>query len=325
MIYLNENGGRQEIWIPLKGKANGYNGTTAPLYEEITENGEYVWDRSNGFSPVTVKVDVPQSSKVDLAANGIKLSQSTFSEVPDFFDFSNCTDMSNMFENCTKLTSVPDLGKNRLTATKSMFRQCFKLTSVPMMDTSEVSDMDGMFSSCESLTEIPQLDMGKVNTAVAMFQNCLQITTIPQLDFSNVNRMSSMFQYCSALKSLPKLDTGNVEDMGVVFNSCSNLETIAQLDVTKVLYFWYTFSGCSSLTSLTLAGPLNANLELKDSPLNEDSIKSVLTAASKTTNTTAKTLSFKEGSMLKDSDGVWAALISECTGKGWTIQNLTLA
>lgn len=324
MIYLNESGGRQEIWIPLKGKANGYNGTTAPLYEEITENGEYVWDRSNGFSPVTVKVDVPQSSKVDVAANGIKLSQSQFTEVPGFFDFSNCTDMSNMFENCTKLTSVPDLGKNRLTATKSMFRQCFKLTSVPMMDTSEVSDMDGMFSSCESLTEIPQLDMGKVNTAVAMFQNCPQITTIPQLDFSNVTRMSSMFQYSSALKSLPKLDTGKVDDMGVVFNYCTNLETIAQLDVTKVLYFWYTFSGCSSLTSLTLVGSLNANIEFKDSPLNEDSIKSVLTAASKTTNTTAKTLSFKEGSTLKDSDGVWAALISECTNKGWTINNLTL-
>lgn len=325
MIYLNENGGRQEIWIPLKGKANGYNGATAPLYQEITENGEYVWERSNGFSPVTVKVDVPQASKVDVAANGIKLSQSQFTEVPDFFDFSNCTDLSGMFKDCTKLTTIPDLSKNRLTATKSMFSGCFRLTSVPQLNTSEVSDMEGMFRGCSALTEIPQLDMGEVFTAIAMFQSCNRLTTIPPLDFSRVNRMSSMFQYCYALKSLPKLDTGNVDDFAVVFNMCSNLETIAQLDVTKVSSFWYTFSGCPSLTSLTLAGSLNASLELKYSPLNGDSIKSVLTAASKTVNTDAKTLTFKEGSTLTDTDGVWAALISECTGKGWSIKNLTLA
>lgn len=253
MIYLNENGGRQEIWIPSKGKANGYNGATAPLYQEITENGEYVWERSNGYSPVTVSVDVPQTGKVDVAATGTRLSYSTFTTVPDIYDFSNCT------------------------------------------------DMNFMFCSCQLLV------------------------TIPQIVTSKVTRMFYMF-YCDyALETIPPLDTRNVWEMTYMFIYCNKLTTVQQLDTSKVTNMSGMFSHCTSLTSLNLVGSLNTSLELNDSPLNEESIKSVLTAASKTTNTDAKTLTFKEGSTLKDTDGVWAALVAECTTKGWTIQNLTLA
>lgn len=301
MIYLNENGGRQEIWIPLKGKANGYNGTTAPLYEEITENGEYVWDRSNGFSPVTVKVDVAGGGKVDVGALGIKLQGSSFAEVPDAFDFSNCTSMENMFYNCYNLTTVPAINTSKVTQMGSTFFNCTKLTTVSRMNTSKVTRMRYMFFNCSALATIPQLDTSNVKDMGDMFYNCRNLTTIPAIDTSSATYMGRMFYYCAKLTTIPQLDMSN----------CTNLEDI--------------FIACRALTSLTLVGSLNADLELKHSPLNEDSIKSVLTAASKTTNTTAKTLTFNTGSTLKDSDGVWAALISECTGKGWTIQNLTLA
>lgn len=352
MIYLNENGGRQEIWIPLKGKANGYNGTTAPLYEEITENGEYVWDRSNGFSPVTVKVDVKGGGKVDVGALGIKLQFGTFTEVPDYFDFSNCTNMYFMFNRCSSLTTAPVMDTGKVTTMEHMFQSCLNLVSFPMTDTSKVINMQGMFDGCTNLTSIPAMDTSNVTNMSEMFYGCKTLISIPQLDTSNVTEMNNMFVRCESLTTIPQLDTSSVTYMDSMFMDCTSLTTIPQMDTGKVrvmqrmfmdcsnlteilglnissmdsvgsmlLVFW----GCTSLTSLTLAGSINTDLELKDSPLNEDSIKSVLTAASKTTNTTAKTLTFKEGSTLKDSDGVWAALISECTSKGWTIQNLTLA
>ena len=54
-----------------------------------------------------------------------------------------------------------------------------------------------------------------------------------------------------------------------------------------------------------------------------DSVKSILTAASNTTNTNSKTLSFRP-IMVTDQNGELAALVSTCTSKGWTIDNLTL-
>jgi hypothetical protein len=56
--------------------------------------------------------------------------------------------------------------------------------------------------------------------------------------------------------------------------------------------------------------------------LDFDSIKSILVAMSKTTNTNAKTMKFK--STISDQNGELTALISTCSGLGWTITGLTI-
>ena len=68
---------------------------------------------------------------------------------------------------------------------------------------------------------------------------------------------------------------------------------------------------------------MNVSLSLtQSSKLDYDSVKSILTAASNTTNTNSKTLSFN--STQTDQNGELAALVSTCTSKGWTINGLTL-
>ena len=84
-----------------------------------------------------------------------------------------------------------------------------------------------------------------------------------------------------------------------------------------------TFDKCSNLKYLRLTGNLNVSLNLSNSLyLDYDSVKSVLTAASNTTNTDKKTLSFN--STLTDKNGELAGLVSTCTSKGWTVSGLTL-
>ena len=84
-----------------------------------------------------------------------------------------------------------------------------------------------------------------------------------------------------------------------------------------------TFDECSNLKYLRLTGNLNVSLNLSNSLyLDYDSVKSVLTAASKKTNTDKKTLSFN--STLTDKNGELAGLVSTCTSKGWTVSGLTL-
>ena len=56
--------------------------------------------------------------------------------------------------------------------------------------------------------------------------------------------------------------------------------------------------------------------------LTYESVKSILTACSNTTNTNSKTLKF--GRTLTDQNGELAALVATCNTKGWTISGLTL-
>lgn len=323
MIYLNENGGRQVIWIPSKGKANGYNGATAPLYQEITENGEYVWERSNGYSPVTVKVDVAggkeeQTKSVTITEN------STISVTPDTGKVLSSVDVTTDVHPKEKL--VQTITENGTTNLTGEWKDAEISVDVPQTGKVDV-EATGTRLAHSYFTTVPDIyDFSNCTDMNFMFSGCQDLVTIPQIVTSKVTRMFYMFQSAYALETIPPLDTRNVWEMTYMFIYCRKLTTVQQLDMSNVTEMRGMFMGCTSLSSLTLAGSLNASLELNDSPLNEESIKSVLTAASKTINTTAKTLTFKEGSTFTDdAAGTWAALVADCTTKGWTIQNLTLA
>lgn len=199
-----------------------------PFDKTITKNGTYIFAKKegmDGYSSGQVVVDV-QPNNIDIAEAGIKFGHSTFSSVPEWADFSNVTDMSNMFYECDNITTIPlidtsnaitmlsmfaycdnittipSINTSNVTEMRNMFYDCRKLTSIPLIDTSNVTDMRNMFCDCLSLTSIPQLDTSKVTDMWWMFHNCSNLTTIPQLDFSNVNNASGMFIYCTKLTNL---------------------------------------------------------------------------------------------------------------------------
>lgn len=68
-------------------------------------------------------------------------------------DTSSVTDMSNMFQRCPKLTSVPLLDTSSVTDMDSMFYVCSKLTSIPLLDLRKVTGTTYMFYGCSSLTD----------------------------------------------------------------------------------------------------------------------------------------------------------------------------
>ena len=62
-------------------------------------------------------------TKIDVAAEGIKFSHSTFEEVPEIFDFSNVTDLSYIFDSCKELNSLPpNLAFSKVTKIEAAFR-----------------------------------------------------------------------------------------------------------------------------------------------------------------------------------------------------------
>ena len=89
-----------------------------------------------------------------------------------YSDTSNVTNMSNMFGQCSKLTTIPQLDTSKVTNMSSMFDQCSKLDTIPQLDTSNVTNMNRMFGNCRVLTTIPQFNTSKVNDMSYMFSGC---------------------------------------------------------------------------------------------------------------------------------------------------------
>lgn len=122
------------------------------------------------------------------------------SEIEGMLDTSNITDMSSMFSNCTKLTTIPPL------------------------DTSNVTNMGYMFNLCTSLTTIPLLDTSNVTNMKSMFYNCANLTTIPLLDTSNVTNMSYIFDLCKNLTTIRfNPNANNIVNFAI--DSCTKMTT----------------------------------------------------------------------------------------------------
>ena len=199
-----------------------------PIDKTITKNGTYLFAKQegmDGYSSGQVVVHVPQN-KIDVAEAGIKFGHSTFSSVPEWADFSNVTDMSNMFYECDNITTIPLIDTSNAITMLSMFAYCDNITTIPLIDTSNVTEMRNMFYDCRKLTSIPQLDTSKVTDMRNMFYDCLSLTSIPQLDTSKVTDMWWMFNNCSNLTTIPQLDFSNVNNASGMFIYCTNLTNL---------------------------------------------------------------------------------------------------
>lgn len=174
------------------GDADGYNrgvdtgkSEQKALLTPITIESNGTYSRENGYSEVVV--NVPNTGGKLALANGTKLGYSTFTEVPDYYDFSNITNMNYMFAECTYLQTISQLDTSNVANMNSMFAFCSSLQTIPLIDTSNVTDMSYMFVDCDSLQTIPQLDTSNVTDMSGMFEACSSLQTIPALNASNLS------------------------------------------------------------------------------------------------------------------------------------------
>ena len=277
---------------------------------------------------------------------------SSLASIPSI-DTSKVTNMSSMFSDCKSLTSIPSIDTSKVTNMSQIFGGCSSLTSIPQLNTSNVTDMSNMFYNCSSLASIPQLDTSNVTNMGSLFAYCHSLQSIPQLNTSNVTNMNDMFRECFVLQSIPQLNTSNVTNMGWMFAYCSQLQSIPQLDTSKVTNMEWIFEGSSnilsvegidfssltskpdyffgwnifySLTRFIVNGSINFSWSSEafdyTPSLNYESIKSILEAMNRTTNTDQKTMRFNNA--IADREGEIAGLVASCATKGWTVTGLTI-
>ena len=182
----------------------------------------------------------------------------------EYLNTEKVTDMSDMFSNCSALTSldVTNFNTEKVTNMSYMFYSCSKLTSldVSKFNTMNVTNMSSMFSSCNTLTslDVRNFNTEKVTNMSYMFYSCSSLTSLDVTHFNtaNVTNMIYMFYSCSSLTSLDvtHFNTEKVTDMRFMFSRCSSLTSldVTYFNTAKVTDMSYMFYSCLSLTSLYL-------------------------------------------------------------------------
>ena len=163
---------------------------------------------------------------------------------------SEVIDISGMFYECRKLSSISDISKwktSKIRDMNSMFKGCsllLNLSDISKWDTSQVTDMSYMFAGCSSLLTLPDIskwNIINVTDTSCMFEGCSSLSYFPdisQWNTSNINYMSDMFKGCSSLSTLPdisKWNISNVAFMNDIFRECLSLMMLPKQLISKDL------------------------------------------------------------------------------------------
>ena len=219
--------------------APGYEGS---VYAYLVLNADGATHTLYVVADGTIEVTVG----CDLFANYINL---TSIDGMEYLDTSKVTDMSWMFANSPKLTSIniSMLDTSSATDMTAMFYKCEGVTSINLsgIDTSKVTNMSksgnahlGMFESCTSLTsiDVSGFDTSSVTYMRSMFRNCQKLVSLDlrNFDTSSSPAMDNFLLNDGALKTLV-LGSKVTNIIGDSFiNNCGNLETIIAQSTTPI-------------------------------------------------------------------------------------------
>ena len=125
-----------------------------------------------------------------------------------------------MFNNCTSLTTAPELPATTLATScyYSMFNNCTSLTTAPELPATTLAPYcySYMFSRCTSLTTAPELPATTLAPYCyySMFNNCTSLTIAPELPATNLasNCYQSMFKNCINLQEVTALFTTDISN-----------------------------------------------------------------------------------------------------------------
>ena len=250
------------------------------------------------------------------------------------------TKMNSMFAGCTSLKSVPALDTHKVTDFNSTFSGCTSIETVPDLDFASANDATQMFKDCSSLKSVRiitgsrEYESGSLTNASQMFAGCSSLVKI-DINLMRATLLKQTFEGCSKLEEVKfEYGTEYVTSMEDLFKGCSNLRSVRGISFNYLdneslgaMNLFGTTSDLPLLTHFIVNGRINFSWNRKQGlhqlvNLDYDSIRSILEAMSRTSNTDAKVM--KLNCSASDPDGKLAGLVSVCSTKGWTITGLNL-
>lgn len=213
-----------------------------------------------------------------------------------------------MFQNCSKLTSVPYFSLSGVTTAQNMFDGCTNLQTVPAFPFKNdlIEEANLFFNNCKSLKEINFKDGTRAMKCVGMFYGCEKLDKISGFSYGSCNTVSNMFNQCKMLYDL---------------GGTINLSGIYKMPLGA---FSGMFNGTAYLSDIRFSGTLRDSLSL-DNHLTQRSIKDLIKACSTPLDTDAKTMRFAYNTVLiNDEPDTYTPLINQAIESGWTFSNLNI-
>ena len=258
-VYLDENG---ELYLELTSDniIYGVNHFNHAEFVEIV--GCYVHS-VQGADNATLSISC--STYLEDRSSGKPEGFHCKKLILDSFDTSNVTYCGSMFSSrvLESIEGLQTIDTSSFEDMSYMFYDCSKLTSLDLSNfiTSKVMYMDYMFADCKSLNalDLSNFNVSKVLTTLGMFSGCSNLESLDLSRFitTNLKQMHHMFDGCANLKSIDvsNLNTSKVKDMSCVFQNCSSLTSLdlSSFDTSLVKDMSNMFKGCTSLTSLDLS------------------------------------------------------------------------
>ena len=259
--YVVQSKDESTLTFYYDAKRQSRSGKTWDIYEK-SSSSEPVWaGRFESPNNVVTRVVFDASFK-DFRPTTTKLWFYNLKALTIIEGFQNLntsavTDMRNMFDGCSSLTSLnlSNFNTSKVTDMSNMFIHCsgLRFLNVSNFNTSAVKDMYAMFSGCSGLTS---LNVSNFNTSAveymgSMFSGCSGLTSLTLSNFntSAVRDMAKMFSGCSSLTefNVSNFKTSAVAYMYEMFRDCSGLKTILNPNTWRCDYSRDMFKGCTQL------------------------------------------------------------------------------
>ena len=251
--YSVNNGTWKKV---VTGEPVTFGGSKGTLSLRGKNNLEGTSKQNSGYSQISFgKTDVNVACKGDIRT---------------LLDYTNYKDVAtesarfrHLFEDCTQLTSAPDLPAETLAEEcySFMFDGCTSLKTAPELPATTLAGYCyfRMFSRCKALETAPTLSAETLDTSCYgnMFNGCTSLKTAPELHATELfsGCYEGMFLGCNSLVSAPELPATMLAQKcyAYMFQNCANLSSVtilASSDEIKKYYntcfYWLKDAGTSA-------------------------------------------------------------------------------
>lgn len=260
-------------------------------------------------------------TKIDVAAEGIKLAYSTFKEVPEVFDLSNVAIAQSLFYLCYNLNELPALPWKNLTNCIQTFSQTGLVIPIDI-ELPECISVGSMFSITK-IASIVRFIAPKAEDANRIFYRT-NINSISIIELPNCINFDYTFSDIPIV-TFPKITAPKAQSCISTFSNNASMQSLEYWDFSNVTAATNMFKRCSALSSIGDVIFLHTSLSLADSPnIDEETLNRFggfanaagesgvaplktlgLPAATLTFNTAAQTYLETEGIIAKLTDENW--------------------
>lgn len=222
-------GGVENVIIPTE---DGFKNITTGEMLEMVNDGAYAFvnntPNTNILDNLIKSVDV--QPKIDVGRYGIKFANSTFSEVPPYFNFNNLSDCSGLFSNCTSLETTPLLGTGSVGNMQGMFATCPKIKTIKPMDCRNVTNMAEMFldDDLEALPELNTKSVITMNGFLRKYGGMQKLTSLPKFNVPKLTDIKRFF-YLNQVTMNNLTEVGGWENLKCNWNDGGGLVCLPNL------------------------------------------------------------------------------------------------